>query len=317
MSDLDFTGQVAVVTGSGRGIGYEYVRSLASRGASVVVNDIGADVLGHGGDSSVADDVVREIVTAGGAAVASTDDIATSEGGRALIEKAVDAFGRCDIVIHNAGSLTRGSFAEQDLDAVHQVIATHLLGAFHVGQPAWRLMIEQGYGRVLLTSSAALFGAPDLTSYSAVKGGCVSLARALSLEAEGLDADIKVNVIAPTAHTRRSQFSHTNNAAAAHVDAAFGGRMHPANVAAVAMVLVHSSCPISGECVKAGGAAMSRIFTGMTRGWTSPHEQMTPQQALEHLAESALEEGYFRPKSSADTRELVLASIDAAPGSAG
>jgi len=308
MEELDFAGHVAVVTGAGRGIGEEYARLLAARGARVIVNDLGVEVTGEGGNTAVATAVAEEIQRDGGTAEPNFADISTPEGGASLIRQALDSFGRCDIVIHNAGTVIHAPFEQQDMAGVAKVIATHLLGAFYVVQPAWRQMLDQRYGRVLLTSSVGLFGAPDLSSYSAVKGGCVSLARTLSLEAARAGVDIKVNVIAPTAHSRMARFAHANDDRNAATDLAFGERMHPRNVAAVALPLVHELCPVSGECIKAGGGSVSRIFTAMTRGWTSPDSTITPEQVFEHLSAAMDERDYHRPESSATAREIVLAS---------
>jgi NAD(P)-dependent dehydrogenase (short-subunit alcohol dehydrogenase family) len=136
----DLAGQVAVITGAGRGIGRADALLLARQGAAIVVNDIGADVTGSGSDGSIAQSVVDEIVTAGGRAVASTGDISTPEGGESVIATALDTFGGVDILVHNAGSLHRGLFGDLDLEPVRMIFATHLLGAFHVGQPAGRIM---------------------------------------------------------------------------------------------------------------------------------------------------------------------------------
>jgi NAD(P)-dependent dehydrogenase (short-subunit alcohol dehydrogenase family) len=302
-------GQVAVITGAGRGIGREYALLLAGRGAAVVVNDIGADVQGTGSDSSVARAVVDEIGASGGIAAANHSDISTPEGGEDLVAAALDHFGRVDILIHNAGSLHRAPFEEVSIDAATRVLATHLLGAFHVGQPAWRAMLRQRYGRVLLTTSVALFGAPDLTVYSAAKAGCVALARALSLEADRSGADIKVNAISPTAATRRASFSHRNDPGAASVDAAFGDRLHPRNVAAAALPLVAPSCDLNGVCVKAGGGVVASIFSGMTAGWATPDVDTDPEDVQSHLADAMSLEGFSLPKSSAEARAHTLDAV--------
>jgi NAD(P)-dependent dehydrogenase (short-subunit alcohol dehydrogenase family) len=302
---IDLTGQVAAITGAGRGIGREYALLLASRGAAVVVNDIGADVTGEGSDQSVAESVVNEIREASGQAVASTDDIASEAGGQAVVDAALDNFGRIDIMIHNAGSLHRAPFAEFPMDAVHKIIATHLFGAFHVGRPSWRAMAAAGYGRMLLTTSVALFGAPDLSAYSAAKAGCVGLARSLALEAERASVDIKVNVIAPTAATRRAAYSHRNDASAASVDEQFGAEMHPRNIAITALPLLAPTCPVNGACIKAGGGVVSSIFSGLTHGWT-PDAEMSPEEVAEHLAEALDQNRHSVPASSAEAREITL-----------
>lgn len=317
MKNLDFTGRVAVVTGAGRGIGREYALLLASRGASVVVNDIGADVLGGGVDASIAQLVVDEIRDAGGRATSSTSDISTRDGGETLVFQAMEEFGHIDILMHNAGSLRQAPFAELDWDSIQSVVATHLFGAFHVGQASWRAMESRGYGRILLTTSVALFGAPDLSIYASVKAACVSLAKSLALEAERSHLDIKVNAISPTASTRRSSYSHQGNREAARVDAAFGERMDPKNVAAVAIPLVSEECPVTGECIKAGCGAASRIFFGLTNGWSGDNTYLTPEEILVHFPEIMSLDDFEIPTSSANARELTLAGIDQATSESG
>ena len=155
MSEIRYDGRVAIVTGAGGGLGRTYALMLASRGASVVVNDLGGAADGTGGGSSMADAVVKEIEAAGGKAVANYDSVATQEGGEAITQTAVDNFGKVDIVINNAGILRDKTFvklAPKDLEAVLDV---HLKGAFYVTQPAFRLMKENGYGRIVFAASGA------------------------------------------------------------------------------------------------------------------------------------------------------------------
>lgn len=306
---FDFTGQVAVVTGAGRGIGREYALMLASRGARVVVNDIGADVQGRGTDPTVARSVAAEIELSGRTAVSDPSDVSTVEGGRSLIDHAVDEFGQLDIVIHNAGSLRRAPFSEIDDESLHSVIGSHLLGAFYVGRPAWREMERRGYGRILLTTSVALFGAPDLSVYASAKAACVSLAKSLALEAERSNLDIRANSISPTASTRRSSFSHRNDSEAAKIDEAFGDRMHPRNVAAAALPLVSRECPFNGECLKVGGGSAARIFFGLTTGWASEETYLTPEAVMDRFREIMSVDGYGIPSSSANARERTLAAL--------
>ncbi len=300
-------GHVGVITGAGRGIGREYALLLASRGASVVVNDIGADVEGDGFDRSVAETVVAEIEAAGGRAAADSNDVSTAAGGATLVAGAIERFGRVDILVHNAGSLHRAPFEDVSIEAAGKLFATHLLGAFHVGQPAWRSMLATGYGRILLTTSAALFGAPDLTAYSAAKAGCVGLARALALEAERSGLDIKVNAISPTAATRRATFSHSNDREAAAIDAAFGGRLDPRNVAATALPLLSTECPVNGACIKAGGGVVASIFSALSRGWATASDRVEPEEVQARLAAALDVNAFHVPVSSADARAVTLA----------
>ena len=204
MADLGFDGKVAIVTGAGGGLGREHSLLLASRGALVVVNDVGGAVDGSGSDAGPGQHVVDEIKAAGGEAVLDTNSVATPEGGAAIVQTALDTFGRIDIVVNNAGILRDKSFHNMGPDLVDPVLDVHLRGAFYVTQPAWVHMREQSYGRVVVTaSSAGLFGNFGQANYGAAKMGLVGLAHVLAQEGER--NNIKVNAIAPTAGTRMTR----------------------------------------------------------------------------------------------------------------
>src|SRR5215217_602922 len=155
MDPLGYDGQVAIVTGAGGGLGRSHALELARRGARIVVNDLGGSVAGDGGSEGPAHDVVAEIEALGGEAVANGDSVATPEGGAAIVQAAVDAFGTVDIVINNAGILRDKSFHNMTPDLLNPVIDVHLRGAFYVTQPAWIIMRDKGYGRVINTASNA------------------------------------------------------------------------------------------------------------------------------------------------------------------
>ncbi len=200
MSDLGFDGKVAIVTGAGGGLGRQHALLLASRGALVVVNDLGGDVHGTGADASAAQKVVDEIKASGGEAVADHNSVATVHGGAAIVQTAIDAFGRVDIVVNNAGILRDKSFHNMTPELVDAVIDVHLKGAFNVTQPAFVKMREQGYGRIVSTSSSAgIFGNFGQTNYGAAKMGLVGFTNVLALE--GVKYNIKANAIAPLAFT--------------------------------------------------------------------------------------------------------------------
>ena len=183
---IDFTGQVAIVTGAGRGLGRLYAIELARRGAAVVVNDLGGTMQGHGSDSTVADQVVKEIGDSGGTAVSSAESVATPEGGEAIVHAAVDRFGRLDAVVSNAGIFHTVGFDELKVDDWRGMLSVHLDGGFYLSQPAFRVMKSQGYGRfVFITSSAGMFGQPNSAHYAAAKAGLVGLANAIAVEGAG------------------------------------------------------------------------------------------------------------------------------------
>ena len=201
---VDFKDRVAVVTGAGGGLGRQHALLLAERGAAVVVNDLGGSVDGTGHGSAAADGVVEEIRAKGGAAVAEYSSVATADGGEAIVGRAREEFGRIDIVVNNAGILRDKAFHNMDVDQITAVLDVHLRGAFHVTRAAWPHMREQGYGRVVMTSSASgIIGNFGQSNYGAAKMGIVGLVNVLKLE--GAKYNIKVNAIAPIAVTRMTE----------------------------------------------------------------------------------------------------------------
>ncbi len=183
MPDLRFDDRVAVVTGGGRGLGRSYAMLLASQGAKVVVNDPGGSLTGDGTDAAPAEEVVREIVAAGGDAVANTDSVATPSGGKAIIDAALDRYGRIDILVHNAGNVRRASLKEMSYDDFEAVLDVHLRGAFHVVRPAFPLMCDAGYGRIVLTSSiGGLYGNHEVANYAVAKAGVIGLSNVAAIE---------------------------------------------------------------------------------------------------------------------------------------
>ena len=200
MNTHSFEGRVAIVTGAGRGIGRAHALLLADRGASVVVNDLGGSMEGLGADAGVAAGVAEEIVASGGAAAADGSDVATPAGARTLIETALERFGRLDILINNAGIIRWAGLPDADEDNLASHLAVHTVGSFNTTRAAWPHMVEQGYGRIVMTTSTGIFGLPQNLSYATAKAAVIGLTR--SLKTAGARYGIKINLIAPAAFTR-------------------------------------------------------------------------------------------------------------------
>jgi len=297
MADLGFDGKVAIVTGAGGGLGRAHALELAARGARVVVNDIGGARDGSGSDTGPAQRVVDEIVAAGGEAVADTNTVATPEGGEAIVQTALDTFDGLHIVINNAGILRDKTFLNMTPEMVDAVIDVHLKGAFNVTRPAWARLREQGYGRVLNTSSnSGILGNFGQSNYGAAKMGLVGLTRVLA--AEGAKYDIKVNALAPLAWTRMTEDIFGGG---------IGEQIRPELVTPVAVWLVHQDCPVTGEIYSAAGGRVARFFIGMTEGYYNP--KLTVEDVRDHFAEVRDETGYTVPANPNEEIALVAKLI--------
>jgi NAD(P)-dependent dehydrogenase (short-subunit alcohol dehydrogenase family) len=287
MAEIGFEGKVAIVTGAGGGLGREHALLLASRGAQLVVNDLGGSVDGTGASAGPAQKVVEEIEAAGGVAVADTNSVASKEGGEAMVQTALDAFGRVDIVINNAGILRDKSFANMTDELWDAVLDVHLRGAMCVTRAAWPHLREQNYGRVVCTSSSAgIFGNFGQTNYGAAKMGLVGFTRALAQE--GAKYNIKANAIAPVAKTRM-----TEDILGPLVD-----KLDPALVAPVVAWLVHEDCPVSGDIFSVGGGRVARIFVAEGPGYFK--KDLSVEDVRDNWEAVVLEEGYVIPRSAND-----------------
>lgn len=201
---IDFTGKVAIVTGAGGGLGRTHALELAKRGAKVVVNDLGGSVDGTGGSSAAADKVVAEIKEAGGQAIANGSSVSDKKGVENMVKQTLEAFGRVDILINNAGILRDKSFVKMELDDFDLVINVHLLGSAYCTKAVWPIMREQNYGRIVMTTSpSGLFGNFGQANYGAAKLGVVGLMNTLKIE--GAKNNIRINAIAPVAATRMTE----------------------------------------------------------------------------------------------------------------
>ncbi|HUR75044.1 MAG TPA: SDR family NAD(P)-dependent oxidoreductase [Sporichthya sp.] len=250
--------RVVVITGAGNGLGREYALTLAASGAKVVVNDLGGARDGTGSGALAADKVVHEITAAAGTAVANYDSVATAEGGAAIVQTALDAFGRIDGVIANAGILRDRAFHKMSAEDFDAVVQVHLYGAFHTIRAAWPHLREQQHGRVVVaTSTSGIFGNFGQSNYGAAKGGLIGLVNTLAIE--GRKAGVLANAVAPMAATRM-----TEDVAPPEVLAA----LSPAHVAPVVGHLCSDELTESGSVFVVGGGRVYRVAQFQTKGVT-------------------------------------------------
>ncbi|TNY38486.1 SDR family oxidoreductase [Thermomonospora catenispora] len=298
MSELRFDGRVAVVTGAGHGLGRRHALELAARGAKVVVNDLGGDRSGAGASAGPAQQVVDEIVGNGGEAVASPDNVATPEGAQAIVQAALDRFGKIDIVVNNAGILRDKSFKNMTVEEWDAVIAVHLRGSFLVTSAAWPHLREQGYGRIVNTSSpAGLFGNFGQANYSTAKMGLVGFTKTLAHE--GAKYNIKANAIAPVAWTRMTEDL---------LPADFAEVLSVDKVTPLVAYLVHESNEASGEVYTVGGGRIAKVFVAEGPGWMSK-DGFTVEDVAANWEQINAQDPYTLPRNVGDQMAPLIAGL--------
>lgn len=315
--NADFSGRVAVVTGAAGGLGRAFAIELARRGAAVVVNDLGGGTDGAGQSTGMADAVVEDIRAVGGKAIANYDTVATEDGGAAIIATALAAFGRIDAVICNAGNQRNAPFGEMSQDAFEAVLRVHLGGALHTAQPAYRRMVEQGYGRIVLVSSqSGIFGNPIRANYGTAKAGMIGLMNVIAQEAP---AGIEVNCLMPNA--TGSRMGSAAPSGGVRPDAAFMAeagkrgmhymnRMAPEWVVPMACYLASDLCTTSQGIYSALGGKYSRAFIGLTEGWLSPQgEAPSIEDIAAHIGEIDDRSHFAVPLSGIEEMDTVVAAL--------
>jgi NAD(P)-dependent dehydrogenase (short-subunit alcohol dehydrogenase family) len=292
MDELRFDDRTAIVTGAGNGLGRAYAQLLASRGANVIVNDLGGAVDGTGGDEGAAEAVVREIAVLGGSAVADTHSVASVEGGEAIVARALDTFGRLDILVNNAGILRDRAFHNMTAEDFDAVLDVHLRGTYFVTAPAYRHMRETSYGRIVVTTSAAgLFGNFGQANYTTAKMGVVGLVKTLA--GEGAKRNIKANAIAPGAFTRMTQDVLGPDLPA----------MPPELVAPAVAYLCHESCVLTGEVLSAIAGRVARVFVAETVGYFN--EALSLEDVATNLDAILDMTGYLEPRSAMEATQVL------------
>lgn len=317
MTPIDFSGRVAIVTGAGNGLGKDCALALAARGARVVVNDVGADPDGTGGSSVFADAVVSRIREAGGEAIANHDSVASRAGGNAIVETAMDHFGRVDIVINNAGNQRNNRFEDMTDDEFDAVINVHLNGAFYVSQPAYRVMMQQGFGRFVFTSSASgVFGHFIRTNYASAKAGVIGMMHSVALEGERYG--ILANALLPAAASRLGKapdgMMHPDwdaqDATRVPGTELIGARMRPDYVTPLSLYLASEQCASTHAIWSAVGGRYARVFIGASRGWMAPGDHPpAPEDIAANLQQIESRSPFREPLTVAEEIAHVVEDV--------
>lgn len=266
---IDFTGQVAIVTGAGQGLGRTHALALAKRGAKLVINDLGGAADGTGGSLSPAQDVAKTIIDAGGEAIVSGANVAKFDEVQTMVQEAMDKWGRIDILVNNAGILRDKSFSKMEIEDFRLVVEVHLMGSVNCTKAVWEIMKEQNYGRIVMTtSSSGMYGNFGQANYGAAKTGVVGLMNTLCIE--GAKYGIHVNSLSPTAHTRMTEGLIPPEALAL---------LTPESVSVGLLTLVHKKAPNRTIlCAGAGGYARTIIYE--TDGIYLAPDQQTPENVM-------------------------------------
>jgi NAD(P)-dependent dehydrogenase (short-subunit alcohol dehydrogenase family) len=271
MALLNFNGRVALVTGAGRGMGRSHAKMLATRGARVVVNDLPPVA----GGESAADAVVREIIAAGGSAIANHDNVVG--GGDAIIKSTIDAFGRLDIAVCNAGIMHSADFIDAPAEEWHRVFDIHFRGTVEVLRAAWPFLVKSGTGRIITTASSGMLGNAGITAYGSAKAAIFGLTRSLAWE--GIDAGITANCIFPAARTRM-----TDSIADPTIAATLERHFQPEHVSAMVVWLTHQDTKINNEAFRVSGGRAGRmtmaVLPSVKVAESTPEKWAASQNAL-------------------------------------
>ncbi len=300
---LDFKGRVAIVTGAGGGLGRQHALALAARGAKVLVNDLGGTRDGSGGSASAAQAVVDEIVRAGGEALANGASVTDFDAVQAMVQQAIDAWGRVDILVNNAGILRDKSFAKMELADFRLVMDVHLMGAVHCCKAVWPLMVEQKYGRIVMTtSSSGLYGNFGQSNYGAAKMALVGLMQTLSIE--GAKSDIRVNCLAPTAATRMTEGLMSEAVLQA---------LRPEAVVPAMLVLAAEDAP-NRAILCAGAGSVEAAHITLTQGDWIGIGDGAAEHLVDKLAQVRARDGETVPQSGAEQGSIEVGRAMARAG---
>lgn len=298
MSQISFADRVAIVTGGGRGLGESYCRELARRGAVVIVHDNGAETDGSGSDPGPAHRVASSIVEEGGRAVPCTTDASTEAGGQHAVDRALREFGRLDIVVANAGIIHHDLITEWPTERFEALLRHHILAAYHVVRPAFSVMKQANYGRLVFVSSAAgVFGQPGLAGYATSKMGMLGLMNVAAIE--GAQFGITANAIMPMGDTRMAA-AIMGDAARTPDGRAFMETLRLDQVAPVVAYLASEQCTSTHQVLSAFRGRVAALHIGVTRGWFGPNATFTAEDVATHMSEITDKAEMFEPANIFD-----------------
>lgn len=302
---IRFDGRAVLVTGAGRGIGRAHAMLLAERGAQVMVADVGSDLFGGGADDGPAAETAAAIRAAGGVAQIYLADLTDPDGARGAVDATLDAFGRVDGLVHNAGFTLGGrDFADDSLERLDTLLAINARAGFELVRRAWPAMRAQRAGRIVLTSSTAYYGMARSVAYATAKAALIGLTRALA--DEGRPYDITVNAVAPAGATRMAE-----NLADSPYRTWFLETMRPELVAPLIAILLHESCAVTGGLFVAGGGRVAATLLAETRGYVDL--AMTPEALQRNLAVVLDPAAACYPRSTAESGDFAARQLGHEP----
>jgi len=304
MGKMRFDGKVAIVTGAGGGLGKEYARLLALRGAKVLVNDLGGDFHGQGADHSYAEASAAEIRAAGGVAEANGDSVASAEGAAAIVADAIARWGRVDILVNNAGIVSGGGPIETITDAMwDDDMRVSASGTFYMCRAVWAQMKANDYGRIVNVASGSWFGMGSGVPYPAAKGAIWAMSRALASASGANGWNIRVNCIMPIACSRMTELMGPEIYALMMRD------FPAAAVAPVVAMLAHADSPCNGEMFSVGGGGYARVFAGVSSGYRGTAKDWSIEDAVANFDAAFSTEDFHIPFDAMDEAALYASDV--------